>query len=262
MSLKENTCKKHSRRKWWIPLIIVFVTLATITNFALVYFNDFYEADVTVSQAMKTDENVEVVYHEGESIVFIPENIRAGLIFYPGGKVEFTAYAPLMRELAQNGIFCVLVHMPCNLAVFDMDAAEEYVQEYKEIDRWYIGGHSLGGSMAASYAAKASQDFDGVILCASYSTAELQNLGLEVLSIYGTNDGVLNMEKYLAYKENLPVDFEEEIIEGGCHAFFGCYGRQDGDGEPSISNREQIHTTVDFIVNFCDCNSISNLEKS
>lgn len=37
---------------------------------------------------------------------------ETGLIFYPGAKVEETAYAPVMDGLAQQGIFCVTVKLP------------------------------------------------------------------------------------------------------------------------------------------------------
>ncbi|MCF0206701.1 MAG: alpha/beta hydrolase, partial [Bacteroidales bacterium] len=40
----------------------------------------------------------------------------------------------------------------------------------------------------------------------------------------------------------------ELVIEGGCHSYFGWYGMQDGDGEPSISRDEQINRTVDFLL--------------
>ena len=86
-------------------------------------------------------------------IVFEPEGATKGFIFYPGGKVEYTAYIPLMQACAEEGILCVLVEMPFHLAVFDVNAADGIQKEYPEIEEWYIGGHSLGGSMAASYLA-------------------------------------------------------------------------------------------------------------
>ncbi len=112
---------------------------------------------------------------------------------------------------------------------------------------FYPGGHSLGGSMAASYAAKNTEELDGVILLASYSTAALQDSGLEVVSIYGSNDKVLNLEKYDKYRGNLPEDFKEEVIEGGNHAYFGKYGSQEGDGEAAITNENQIKGTADIV---------------
>lgn len=185
---------------------------------------------------------------KNDHIVFAPENAMAGLIFYPGGKVQYEAYAPLMEALAEEGILCVLLHMPANLAVLDMNAAEGITEEYPDIEKWYIGGHSLGGSMAASYAVKNTEELEGLILLAAYSTAALQDSGLDVVSIYGSNDGVLNLEKYDKYRNNLPKDFKEEVIVGGNHAYFGMYGNQEGDGEATIANEVQLQITTEIIV--------------
>ena len=194
-------------------------------------------ADVTVEQ-------------KGNTLAFIPVDAEIGLIFYPGGKVEYTAYAPLMRALADNGVLAVLVRMPLNLAVLNMNAANGIPEQYPQIKHWYIGGHSLGGSMAASHAAKNTSAYDGLVLLASYSTADLSASGLLVISIFGSKDGVLDMEKYAEYRRNMPAAFEEHIIEGGCHAGFGRYGPQGGDGVPTITGEEQIAETVQLLTIF------------
>ena len=138
--------------------------------------------------------------------------------------------------------------MPFNLAVFDINAADGIQEQYSQIKNWYIGGHSLGGSMAASYLKKNADKYKGLILLGSYSTTNLSNTNLEVLSIYGSEDHVLNYKKYNSNKSNLPQDFTEIVIDGGCHAYFGMYGMQKGDGTPTISNQEQIHLTAMEIV--------------
>jgi len=152
-----------------------------------------------------------------------------------------------MKACADKGILCVLIEMPFNLAVLDMNAAEGIMSRYPEIENWYIGGHSLGGSMAASYLSKNVDEFEGLILLGSYSTADLSGTDLDVLSIYGSEDKVMNYEKYTNNKTNLPKDFTEVVIDGGCHAGFGMYGAQDGDGIPIISNEEQIRLTAEKI---------------
>ena len=181
-------------------------------------------------------------------MIFEPQNANIGFIFYPGGKVEHNAYQPLMAALAREGVLCVLVEMPFNLAVLDINAADGIKEQYPHIEKWYIGGHSLGGSMAASYASSHVDEFEGLALLGSYSTADISDTDLDVISIYGSEDRVLNLEKYTESKANLPSDFNEVIIEGGCHAHFGMYGPQDGDGEPYISSSEQIRITVENIV--------------
>ena len=144
-------------------------------------------------------------------------------------------------------MLCILIEMPFNLAVLDMNAAEGWTDKYPNVGNWYIGGHSLGGSMAASFVAKHSDSFDGLILLGSYSTARIT---LPVLSIYGSEDKVMNREKYDKYRSNVSSSLTEAVIDGGCHAYFGMYGAQDGDGTPSISNEVQINLTVSEIIDF------------
>lgn len=233
-----------------ITLAIIVVLIASLIGGTVYYINDYYHADeVAVSLITAPKTNV-IVTEENGVFTFKPQNAKIGIIFYPGGKVQAESYAPLMQTLAENGILSVLVTMPGNLAVLDMNAAEGICEKYPEIESWYMAGHSLGGSMAASYIAENSKDFDGIILLASYSTADLSISGLDVISIYGTNDGVLNMEKYEEYKPNLPEDFKEVVINGGCHAYFGAYGEQEGDKKATITREEQIEITVKEILQF------------
>ena len=159
-----------------------------------------------------------------------------------------------MESLAEKGMLCILVEMPFRLAVFDMDAAEGIQEQYPEIENWYIGGHSLGGAMAAAYLSENVDDYEGLVLLGSYSTANLSETDLAVLSVYGSEDGVLNREKYEECKVNLPVDFEEVVIDGGCHAYFGMYGVQKGDGTPGIGNEEQIEMTAEAVLELVENN--------
>ena len=164
--------------------------------------------------------------------------------------MEYTAYMPLMKACAERGIFSVLVEMPFHLAVFDVNAASGIQDDYPEIEKWYIGGHSLGGAMAASYLSDHVADYEGFILLGAYSTDDLSTTDLKVLSVYGSEDKVLNREKYDNNKQNLPEGFREVVLKGGCHAYFGMYGAQDGDGTPTITNEEQIRLTADTIFEF------------
>ncbi|MBR2877390.1 MAG: alpha/beta hydrolase, partial [Clostridia bacterium] len=231
------------KKKIFIVTALILVVVLTVS--VVYYVNDYYRAEeVAVSLVSTPHKEVSVTEKDG-AFIFEPEKSTAGIIFYPGGKVQAESYAPLMYALAEKGIMSALVTMPANLAVLDMNAADGIKESFKEISSWYMAGHSLGGSMAASYISENSAEYDGIILLASYSTADLSKLPLEVLSVYGSNDGVLNMEKYNEYKANLPVGFTEVIIEGGCHAYFGAYGEQEGDNKPAITRDEQINITVD-----------------
>lgn len=234
------------KRKIFIIVTSALLVLAIIIGACAIYLGDYYRADNEAIGAFLSQGTQWKEEPDGR-IVFEPEGATKGFIFYPGGKVEHTAYVPLMQTCSEQGILCILIEMPFNLAVFDMNAANGIQEEYPEIEEWYIGGHSLGGSMAASYLEKNAEDYDGLILLGSYSTADLSDTDLDVLSIYGSEDKVLNHEKYADNKSNLPDDFTEIVIDGGCHAYFGMYGAQDGDGTPTITSEEQINKTADEI---------------
>lgn len=236
---------KH-KRKVFIIAASVILALAILIGACAAYLGDYYRADNGAIGAFLPQGTTWKEEPDG-TIVFEPEDATKGLIFYPGGKVEHTAYIPLMQACAEQGILCILVEMPFRLAVLDINAADGIQEKYPQVEDWYIGGHSLGGSMAASYLEKNAEDYEGLILLGSYSTADLSESGLTVLSIFGSEDKVMNREKYDENRANLPEDFTEVIIDGGCHACFGVYGAQDGDGTPTISNADQIYMTAECI---------------
>ena len=237
---------KKKRKIFIIITSTIFVFVAIFITCAI-YLGDYYRADMIAIQSFLPQDTQWEKKSDG-TIVLETEEATKGFIFYPGGKVEYTSYIPLMHSLSEQGILCVLIEMPFNLAVFDINAADGIQEQYPQIEDWYIGGHSLGGSMAASYLSDNLTDFEGLILLGSYSTADLSDSNLDILSIYGSEDKVINQEKYDKNKSNLPSNFTEIIIEGGCHAYFGMYGAQDGDGTPSISNAEQVNITANAII--------------
>lgn len=240
---KQNKCSVKLK-----VFVVIVCVLAAFTLAGVVYVSDYYHGDETALEALQEDSLVSVDQTVRDRIVFLPDDPKAGLIFYPGGKVEYTAYAPLLRELAEEGVLCVLVKMPCNLAVLGVNAADGIQEDFPEVTEWYIGGHSLGGSMAAVYLAKHTDDYKGLILFAAYGTEDLSQSGLKVISLYGSMDGVLNMEKYEENRENLPEETLEYVIEGGNHAQFGSYGSQKGDGTPAVSAEEQREAAVRLIM--------------
>lgn len=247
--IKMSSPKANKKRKLLVWSISALALIAVVLGAAFIYVNDYYRADTEAIASVRADGVTKKEIDES-TIVYSPENATAGFIFYPGGKVEFTAYEPLMTACAEKGILCVLKRMPFNLAVLDVNAADGIAEQFPEIEHWYIGGHSLGGSMAAAYAEKHADVFDGLILLGSYSASDLSETELEVLSVYGSEDGVLNRQKYEESIPNLPDGYTEFVIDGGCHAFFGMYGAQDGDGIPSITCEDQIGITAEKIAEF------------
>lgn len=233
-------------------LLIISAVIAAVLAIAAgvaVYLFDYYPADTEAMEEAYPGHGAVMAY--GDSIrAYEPYGeIKYGLIFYPGAKVEFSAYEPLMNMLADRGVLCLLVKMPCNLAVFDKNAAYGLNIIYPEVEHWYIGGHSLGGAMAADFAYEHG-GIEGVVLLAAYPSKDLSQTDMRVLSVYGSNDGIMNKNKYEKAKAKLPSDLTEQVIEGGNHAGFGFYGEQSGDGDAQISAAEQTFITAEYIAEF------------
>ncbi|MCF0259343.1 MAG: alpha/beta hydrolase [Erysipelotrichaceae bacterium] len=171
------------------------------------------------------------------------------MIFYPGGLVEAEAYAPLMMDLADGGMDCFLIQQPFHLAFLGIDRAQKVIDDYKDsYSSWYMGGHSLGGVGASFFASSHLDELDGIALLASYSTVPLHKEGFKAVTIYGSNDHILDLQQLQDNLKNLPKDSEVIEIPGGNHCQFGDYGFQKGDGKASISAAEQQKTASDDIL--------------
>ena len=196
--------------------------------------------------ALETDSAVRV---ETEPwLEFWPQNRtpNSGVILYPGGRVDPRSYAPAARALAEEGYLAVITPMPLNLAFFDSGAAAEVIAVYPEIETWVVGGHSLGGVVAAGYAEANADVVDGLLLWASYPADDALATRRKpaVLSIYATNDGLSTPQDIEASRANLPPETHWVEIAGGNHAQFGWYGEQPGDGQATISRLEQQQQIV------------------
>ena len=221
--------------------VLFVVLLAAVGVFLLTY----YHADEEALRSLNSTKFVTITEKKNGYLFDGPGEDRM-FIFYPGARVEETAYAPMLKTLALFGLDVYLVKMPFHLAVLDGDAAEDVIKEY-DYKEWIIGGHSMGGVMAARYASEHPDQIKAVILLASYSVDKL-NDPMMVLSIYGDQDGVLNMADYEEAKQNYPSNFYELKIAGGNHALFGYYGKQRKDGTATITAEDQQEMTVDFIM--------------
>ncbi len=213
-----------------------FVAWASITNPVM----------PQATAALQSDSRVQV--SAGNWLVFTPvdKTPDTGLIFYPGGKVDYRAYAPYAHAVASQGYLVVIAQMPLNLAVFDINVAAKVIQAYPQIKHWAVGGHSLGGSMAAHYAAQHPDQVAGLVLLASYPANSDSLIGtkIRVVSIYGTKDGLATGAKIDASKALLPANTTYLPIQGGNHAQFGDYGLQSGDNPASITRTAQQDQAV------------------
>ncbi len=229
----------EKKKKLKITLLSVLFFIVVLVGGFYIYTLDYYRATDEVDK-MEEFQNAEKMDNMS---VFYPnkgESLNKGIIFYPGGKVEAKAYAPLLIKLTQEGYTCVLIKMPFNLAVFNIKAADKVYDEVSDIDEWYLMGHSLGGAMASSYCDKNSEKLDGLILLGAYP---LNDADIETLTIYGTEDLGQDMNE-------LQEKYDAVLIEGGNHAYYGNYGEQKGDGIAKITRQQQQETAVKLITEF------------
>jgi hypothetical protein len=171
-----------------------------------------------------------------------------GLILYPGGKVPPAAYAPAARDIAENGYLVVIVPVPFNLAVFGIDAATAVIADHPEIGRWAVGGHSLGGSMAAQFVDGHPGIVKGLVLWAAYSAADLADDALSVALIYGTLDAGVASYTSPENLAKLGPHVTTTIIEGGNHEQMGWYTGQPNDPPATISRQAQQDQMVEATV--------------
>lgn len=209
-----------------------------------------YKPHELAKQALISDSNVQVKVDK--NIYFTPKKVKPtkGFIFYPGAKVEPEAYAPLCKKIAEEGYQVVILHMPLNLAILSYNKAGHIIDEFSNIKTWVVGGDSLGGTMASKFATENAK-VDGVVFISSYPLSDdLKNIGKDVLSIWGSKDGIVDFEKLIKSKDNLPEDSDYVEIEGANHSQFGDYGDLRGDQIPIIDRESQINIASNYIIEF------------
>lgn len=243
--MKDNKQKrKHSLLKIILAIVLVIVAVTGV-SFGI-YVSDYYRPDDTAMEILENPGDVSILQDDKGNYTVLPQKAGdTGIIFYPGGKVDERAYLPLLKKYAENGITCILVKMPFHLAVFNMNGADGIQKQYPRITKWYLAGHSLGGAMAAAYIARHVSEYQGLILLGAYSTKDLSDTDLTVVWIDGDQDGVINQKQVLKNQDHYPENTYVFMIAGGNHAQFGSYGVQKGDGQASISAKEQWQETVD-----------------
>ena len=244
---KEKIKHREYRFKKNIKLglcVLVIIFLIGIINWIVTA----YKPGQLALDSLVSDDKVEITV-DG-NITFTPKGTEAtkGFILYPGAKVDAKAYAPLCRKIAENGYEVIILDMYLNFAMLSPNKAEKIIKEHENIKSWVVGGHSLGGVVASRFAAN-NTNVDGVVLLASYpSNDDLKQLGKDVVSIWGSKDGVINFANLIESKEKLPKDTTYVEIEGANHSQFGDYGKQKGDYDALISEEKQLEITSNSIV--------------
>lgn len=244
--MEENKNLKDKILK--ISVGIVGVLLAILIGFSIWASNAYMPNDEAVA-TFSSESSVEIDV-QGKFIVMTPKDTTPtkGFIFYQGAKVEPVSYVPLCKKIAEQGYQVVIPQMPFNLAILSSNKTKEITDYYSNVESWVIGGHSLGGVVATKHALE-NPKIKGIAYYASYPNGdELKDTDLEVLSIYGSEDGVLKFDSLEKSKEYLPESAEFIEIKGGNHAQFGDYGKQKGDNDATIGEQEQQEEAVNYTI--------------
>lgn len=230
-------------KKRYVALIILVIAILAIVIAGFIYFNDYYHAEMVASDYLNGNNEVKII-NTSNGLLLDGKGNDSAVIFYPGAKVEYTSYLPMLMELSKRGVDCYLVEMPFNFAFFGQNSADEIIGS-GNYTHYFMAGHSLGGVAASSYVNETNKS-DGLILFAGYPTKEIEK---PVLSIYGSNDNVFNVK---SYEESKPLmdNLTEVVIEGGNHGQVGNYGNQSGDGVATISYEKQQKQSVNEIIEF------------
>jgi hypothetical protein len=233
--------------------LIVFVSILIIGVLGMLVWSrtGTYPARMVAMSALESTDRVTIT--QDKWIVFeSDEETETGLIFYPGGLVEPSAYAPILHQIAEEGVLVIITPMPLNLAIFNTGAANAVIDAYPHITTWILAGHSLGGASAAIFAENNPERIDAIALWDSYppDSADLSDNTISVISIFGTTNNFPNTENFNDKKHLLPVDTKFIGIEGANHAQFGDYGPQKGDVVASMSLEEQHDQVAEIMLDF------------
>jgi len=193
------------------------------------------------SAALESDKTMSVTRTPWLSFTPASPAPTTGFIFYPGGRISYLGYSDLMRALAEKGYLVVVPKMPLNMAVFDVNIADEIIAAHPEITNWVIGGHSVGGTAAAQYTVSHPEQIAGLTIWSSYPAdgSDISNLSIPVILMYGGNESGVTDESVGARKYLLPSDTRYIKIEGGDHHQFGSYQLTTEENLATISREEQ-----------------------
>ncbi len=240
--------RKFFKRLLYTILSLLF--LSVITFFIWAAFG--YKAEEpSLTKALKNEHIV--IINTGNYISIKPINYKGdrAYIFYPGAKVQPEAYIAKLSSLAiSNNVQVFLPKMFQNLAFFGIKKADMIQNLFPTIKHWYIGGHSLGGSMACMYAQQHIKNIEGILIFGTYSGTDISNCSVKVLSINGTEDGVFPPDKIEHHKAELPKDAKITFIKGLDHADIGNYGSQSGDKPSQLTDENVILQLVNATKGF------------
>ena len=257
-----------TRGRLLVTTLFVVLVLGLVVVGSVSYFAIGLGPETDALAAVEADDRITVAWSDAGYVVYAEHTTASGtadrfiegtdgFVLYPGARVAPESYVPTAAAIAaERDVVVVIPHVPLNLAILATDRADRAIATYPGIDRWYVGGHSLGGVAACRYAADDSDRVAGLVLFASYCDRDLSTAELPVLSVLATHDGVIDAEAERQARTLLPADATLVEIEGMNHAQFGAYGPQRGDDPAGIDDRTARTHLAEAVVDWLDDRSV------
>jgi hypothetical protein len=216
----------------------VGLALLAVLAAATAWLRPFPATDAALD-ALRGDDAVEVRESAGW-YAFVPRGTEptTGLVYSPGARVDVRATAAVLRPLAEAGYLVVALKEPLGIALTSPDQSASAMAAFDGVERWAVGGHSLGGVAASSFAAAHDDEVAGLLLHASYPLGDMSDADLLVASVSGSEDGLTTPADVDASRADLPAGTTFTVVDGAVHAFFADYGPQPGDGTPTVPRAE------------------------
>lgn len=263
--MKEDTKNTRKKLKLWQKFVLAIVSLFILAIVTFLVWASFVSKAESINLETFFDQNKDLIavsdyptYWELSpknndcSDDICRKSLNTGIIFYPGAKIDPQAYFYKFDFLTNGKPFktkLFITKPPLHLALFGINQADEIIKMNPEINTWTIGGHSLGGAMSCEYAKSHPDKITQLLLIGTYCGSSLHETNMKVLSIHGSEDGVLTPEKVAENMKNLPDSVKDFSISGMNHAQAGNYGAQSGDKVATKSDEEVKAEIIEIMKN-------------
>lgn len=254
---RKMTLPRRSLSSWWAAdfgIFLAFIIAISIPQQASAQPLFYSPIEFAVKETFQITNEVNIVHEQGAYWAWYPkqpwnEKI-VGYIFHPNIWYDERAYAPVARALAFSGIPTFILDVPVSFSFLTPYRADTVLRDFPNITSWIVGGHGIGGQVAAHYAQARRHigPVDGLALFASAPAplfTDLSLSGIKAISAWGSLDGIFSRIEWEDGKKMLPPDADFRELQGGNHANWAyLINPQAGDGAATVTRDAQIAFSI------------------
>ncbi|WBU37828.1 alpha/beta hydrolase [Homoserinibacter sp. YIM 151385] len=255
MASPSSTDRRRRRARRRARFALGAGALVVVVAGALAWAASPFVAEPRALASARALAGLEVV-ETAEAVVLAPADPGpTGLVVIAGARVEPAAYAWKLSAAAEAGIPVVIARPTLGFAIADTRSLAELTAPgaaagVTGVERWIVGGHSLGGVRACALAADPASEAVGLLLLGAYCADDLADSELPVLTLAAERDGLSTPAKIADAAHLLPASARLVELPGAVHAQFGDYGSQPGDGVPTAGDDEVREEIGDAVIAF------------